>query len=1328
MNMSSNRPGKKIFLSVSIILVFMTVQFFSPINMQISPEPKMSTERLEILLGPDDQPGAQEMEGSRYGLRIVEEFKNLTYVDRENTTCLVNTFDHRAILSGDTHNSLVFQHDAQCTGGCGDHSDWYTYNFGLMTWDEAEEMANMYGAQFMGAPDFNHYGYNAPYEQLERWVGDKDASNAYTSTGGWSSVNTRPKSQQHYCILAYANGQTPGYQQFGNSAVVNGKLYFYHDYGTISERQCYTHCREHGARPLNPYLFGINTRAHMVENHPCHGSVQYNGAGTAADGSSNHNYRGFIGYHVSAQATHRGYFQSLPLYIKWPTIGAVRMTWYEYKPAGTDIVYNMTADGEHWVTMENHTNTIFQHQGSRLIWNATFTTDDEDKQPYISKVVIEIDRVKEPEPHLPSSKVWQGSSTPELTWNFTDPDSVDHQSDYLVEIFKDSQMQELVYNSSWQNSSLGEHVITQELEDGTYFWRARTTDMYHAKSNFSHPKRMKIDITKPVGNITIEEDVYSVNDQLVDITINAVDNGSGVYEMQIISDTGSPQAWEPYKLEKRIALSPTDGLKTVGIRFKDRAGIISDIFQDEVYLDYKGPGDISISSTTHPDPEWYYSSKDPVFSWEVPFEVTAVKGYAYMVDVGPTSEPYKDVTNPASATQTTTSPGEFKGLKDGTYYFHIAACDVYDQWSNTSHFQFNIDSTIPSVSSLLPEMDAWFRSENVETSVIFEDKNGFGLDLDTIQYSVKLNSSSSFSPWTDAGIEFEVLKKGLGNNPTQVKAVVSVELEEGINNQVHWRITDLAGNGPLESSERTILIDRTPVVFSSHFPKEGEYTNDLEVTCGVRISDYGSGVMGESIEYSISDSGDDENEFKEWFESGSRMQQEVILVSLDLEFEPGKDNYIKWRATDVVGNEIVTTDPYMVWVNSPPVAVLKSPRDGESYDADKNILFNAASSSDPDGDELGFYWVVKTKETKTEVFEAYTAVLNTSLKTAGDYIVYLYVDDGHQQNVSQKVNIRITGSGTPVSGPSETGEEPLESASSSSFIKDWWWLLVLIVGVLLIVLLLIIIAVRRRKEDEETPTPTKTAPGIGASGRPGYQQRPGQGPRPGPGGMPPQYPKGRPYAPYPGQKQGAYPQPRYNTGTPPPQPPSRAGKPAPGYGGPAYGSIQSSTLPASTAGPADRPALPPGAPPPSGPEEQPDTAPLPPESTAPSYELPTFSTDGGQQDLNLLSLPPAPEPPAETGTDLGETSSEPSPAPGTDSEAPGSPDLTVDSIFQGLVPPETPPETAGELAPSSPEAPPGSNELTLQCHNCGGQYTAVVESYPALVTCTSCGTQGQIQG
>ncbi len=195
-----------------------------------------------------------------------------------------------------THGTSQLTFDYTSSGGCGDFSVWRTQNFGQKTFDECEKLANQYGAQFVGAPTL--YGYTAPYAGYVRWVGEQTTSNAYISTGVWNSVTSVSKSTMQYCVLGYANGTTHGVTQFSQTMTsMNGKSYFIKDFGSISELTCYSNARDAGARPLNPQMFGLNLGVtHMVENHSCHGSVEYNGNGFSSDGGAPHTYRCFIGY------------------------------------------------------------------------------------------------------------------------------------------------------------------------------------------------------------------------------------------------------------------------------------------------------------------------------------------------------------------------------------------------------------------------------------------------------------------------------------------------------------------------------------------------------------------------------------------------------------------------------------------------------------------------------------------------------------------------------------------------------------------------------------------------------------------------------------------------------------------------------------------------------------------------------------------------------------------------------------------------------------------------------------------------------------------------
>jgi hypothetical protein len=199
-----------------------------------------------------------------------------------------------------THNQAALMTDyVTQASNCGDSSVWYTQELGQMTYDDCEAAANKYGAQYMGQTGY--FGsYSAPYQNTVRWVGEADANNGWASTNSWPTVTLTPRGNKLDCVLAYANANSPGNGVFNTSwQSANGKTYLVNDYGVISEKVCYSNALAAGARPLNPWMFAAATKtpAHMVENHTCHGSVEYTGLGTyTSDGGGTHTYRCLVGY------------------------------------------------------------------------------------------------------------------------------------------------------------------------------------------------------------------------------------------------------------------------------------------------------------------------------------------------------------------------------------------------------------------------------------------------------------------------------------------------------------------------------------------------------------------------------------------------------------------------------------------------------------------------------------------------------------------------------------------------------------------------------------------------------------------------------------------------------------------------------------------------------------------------------------------------------------------------------------------------------------------------------------------------------------------------
>ncbi|MDP7265333.1 MAG: hypothetical protein QGH39_07210, partial [Candidatus Thermoplasmatota archaeon] len=1022
-----------------LVVFFIIVQLFS---ISIHPTTELHTERsgrVQSMVGPN-----KLMTSTRYGNKIVESFQNLNNIDISNTTCTINTKAGKITFESSKSITPTYVGSANINtrshgGGFSPMVDeyWYPqwsgstiyrYNSGYSSLGQFNT-GNQQMMQVWSDIDGTFYGAHWGYNTIIKWAVDPnnwqtrqvwsfnigstagsvtcDAEFVYAMRWSHNQVRVLRKSDGHNV----RNFNLPSNcYDYGTMAYANGILYV----GGYNR----DHRRVGMFNPQNGnYLGDFRTNRHIY-------NMAYNGEEycVSDNGNTISRYRisegnSYFGDRVDPSSKTR-YVQSKPLYKGEHTIGAVRLDAVESKPQGTGIEYTVTADGVNWEKITPGENHIFENIGSKLMWNATLTTVDVDDGPMIEEITIEFDLFSEAVPYAPTSSIWQGTRTPLLEWNFTDPDKNDIQSDYLVEIYDDESPNNIQYNSSWINSSDWEHTVNEVLEDGIYYWRVRTKDGYHAASNFSVLKKLMIDVTKPNGNITIEEGVLSVNDKLVDLLINATDHGSGVADMQLIGDRGNVGPWEEYKTEKRIVLSPTDGVKMIRVRFRDNAGIVSEDFNYTVYFDLKGPFDVIVTSSTHQDPLVHYNSTLPVFSWEPPYEVTGIKGYSYTVDSTPLTEPTKVLYSP-NGELTGTYPGEFAGLGEGSWYFHITPCDVYDQWGNTTHFKFNIDSVLPVASELIPSGSEWFGATSVKTEITFYDREGYGLDTDSIAISYRKSGESSFTGWTSDGMEFEILEEGDEGYPVKVKAWTELVFNEGDRNAVMWRISDMSGNGPVYSEKRAVKVDLTPVTFSDPIP-EDEISTETTVSVGITIDDTGgSGVDGKTVEYSISKYGEgDDKYFANWTLINNNMVKENLNILVDIEFEPSRDNYIKWRAIDAVGNGYAMSEATQVWVNSPPEPVIDAPYDDETFVEGSSIRLSAEGTSDNEGDELVYYWVIKGKTSKKTVFKGHDMETQAILDTAGKYLIYLYVDDGYGFNESVKLDIEVL--------PKPTGKEAEE--------------------------------------------------------------------------------------------------------------------------------------------------------------------------------------------------------------------------------------------------------------------------------------------------------------
>jgi len=105
------------------------------------------------------------------------------------------------------------------------------------------------------------------------------------------------------------------------------------------------------------------------------------------------------------------------------------------------------------------------------------------------------------------------------------------------------------------------------------------------------------------------------------------------------------------------------------------------------------PSAPTISSSTHPNENNWYSNNDPSFSWTTPSDASGIAGYSYTID-------HSSSTTPDTSVDTTGNSMSYSNLSDGTWYFHVRAKDNAGNWGSADHYLIKIDTAGPSSGTI----------------------------------------------------------------------------------------------------------------------------------------------------------------------------------------------------------------------------------------------------------------------------------------------------------------------------------------------------------------------------------------------------------------------------------------------------------------------------------------------------------------------------------------------------------------------------------------------------------------------------------------------------
>jgi hypothetical protein len=187
-----------------------------------------------------------------------------------------------------------------------------------------------------------------------------------------------------------------------------------------------------------------------------------------------------------------------------------------------------------------------------------------------------------------------------------------------------------------------------------------------------------------------------------------------------------------------------------------------------------------------------------------------------------------------------------------------------------------------------------------------------------------------------------------------------VDLNDGPTNLVQWRATNGVGNLDANGNKTTsaayvIKIDTVPPVFSNPWPGPGNFSKKTNVSFGFKVTDPLSQVKGDSIAYTVST--DNQTTWTNWTKAVYTGSKQVFDCTASWTFLNTSLNYVRWKATDNVGN-LVMSDPVQIAVNTtPPPPPNRKPVLQAITDRTVNVgsvLKFQVNATDPDRDQLNF--------------------------------------------------------------------------------------------------------------------------------------------------------------------------------------------------------------------------------------------------------------------------------------------------------------------------------------------------------------------------------------
>ncbi len=477
------------------------------------------------------------------------------------------------------------------------------------------------------------------------------------------------------------------------------------------------------------------------------------------------------------------------------------------------------------------------------------------------------------------------------------------------------------------------------------------------------------------------------------------DAQSGVQKYEVKVDSGSYVDKGTATSHEFTGLSAGDHNFT--LRVVDNAGNSATVSATQ---NVPGGSDLStpsIGSSSHPNEDKWYGSNDIDLNW------ASVSGATYQYALDGNS-----VRTPDSNNETTSTTKAYSNLADGTYYFHLRACNG-SGCGGTDHFRIRIDTTAPAPAGSL----SGFGQSNGSIYLTWgAPTDASGIREYTIYRNIfqKVNNRD-FVP-SDSGV-----KKFTGITGTSYTDRNG--LESGIAYYYRLQATDNAGNEGSMTAVYKVLNSGTScsLELGSGIP---EFLRGESLNATITVS--GGSIKNAALRSKFPGTGLKNEQ--------AGLQGTTINVSLQVPQDESGNGYIEIDGKDAAGNACKKQFGFKVDFEKPAVEITSPSADAL---VSGTIAFTVNAEDAVSGiAEVAFYADGKALAAPQKNGAVYTLQWNSESVEAGKHALMAKAKDGAGNEKTAQVEVRTEGTGSFTTKEYSYDSGKIRGLLKSAAVKD----------------------------------------------------------------------------------------------------------------------------------------------------------------------------------------------------------------------------------------------------------------------------------------------------